>query len=65
MDQLRCLLPEYRPYSYSWNTSPVQDTETAEGLAAATYRVTVTDANGCVAEDEVIVEQPKTISLSL
>ena len=34
-------------YTYSWNTSPVQTTATATGLAAGTYNVTVTDHNGC------------------
>jgi gliding motility-associated-like protein len=46
------------PYSYSWNTIPVQDTPTATGLPAGTYTVTVTDANGCTASNEVIISQP-------
>lgn len=37
------------PYSYSWNTSPAQTTQTATGLAPGNYVVTVTDANGCEA----------------
>ncbi len=32
------------PLSYSWNTTPVQSTQTATGLASGTYVVTVTDA---------------------
>jgi gliding motility-associated-like protein len=36
------------PYAYSWSTSPVQATDTATGLAANTYVVTVTDFKGCV-----------------
>ena len=35
------------PYSYLWNTSPQQTGNTATGLAAGTYTVTVTDNNGC------------------
>jgi len=35
------------PYSYSWNTNPAQTTNTATGLAAGQYEVTVTDDNGC------------------
>ena len=35
------------PYTYSWNTNPVQNTQTATGLSAGNYSVTVTDANGC------------------
>jgi len=47
------------PYSYSWNTSPVQETAMASGLAAGTFSVTVTDANGCAAEEEVVIGQPE------
>jgi hypothetical protein len=35
------------PYTYSWNTVPVQTTGVATGLAAGTYSVTVTDKNTC------------------
>ena len=35
------------PYSYTWTTAPVQNTQTATGLGAALYQVVVTDANGC------------------
>ncbi len=37
------------PYTYSWNSTPVQTTATATGLGAGSYTVTVTDANGCTA----------------
>jgi gliding motility-associated-like protein len=46
------------PYSYSWNTIPVQDTSTATSLPAGIYIVTVTDANGCTASNNVIISQP-------
>ncbi|MBW8049972.1 MAG: T9SS type A sorting domain-containing protein [Cytophagales bacterium] len=36
------------PYTWSWNTTPVQTDSTATGLFAGTYTATVTDANGCV-----------------
>jgi gliding motility-associated-like protein len=35
------------PYIYSWNTSPVQKTDSASGLPPGTYTCAVTDANGC------------------
>lgn len=35
------------PYTYSWNTTPPQLTQTATGLAPGNYTVTVTDATGC------------------
>ena len=45
-------------YTYSWNTSPVQTTPTATGLAAGSYTVTVTDANGCQATRSFTINQP-------
>lgn len=35
------------PFTYSWNTVPVQTTATATGLCAGTYVCTITSANGC------------------
>jgi gliding motility-associated-like protein len=46
------------PYTYSWNTSPVQTSATVNNLAAGTYVVTVTDANGCSASANVNITQP-------
>ena len=46
------------PYTYSWNTSPVQTTATATGLAAGTYTVTVTDNKGCTSTSNVTITQP-------
>jgi len=34
------------PYTYQWNDAGMQMTETATGLPAGSYTVTVTDANG-------------------
>jgi gliding motility-associated-like protein len=35
------------PYTYEWNTVPVQNTQTAVNLAVGTYQVKVTDPYGC------------------
>lgn len=35
------------PYTYFWNTNPVQYTQTATGLAAGIYLATVIDADTC------------------
>jgi hypothetical protein len=35
------------PYSYSWNSIPVQTTQTATSLTAGTYTVSITDGNQC------------------
>ena len=48
-------------YSYSWNTVPVQNTETATGLLAGTYIVTVTDAKGCTDTESVTIMQPAAV----
>ncbi|HNW99220.1 MAG TPA: gliding motility-associated C-terminal domain-containing protein [Bacteroidales bacterium] len=46
-------------YTYSWNTSPVQTTQTVSNLAAGTYTVTVTDQMGCSATNSVtLIDQP-------
>lgn len=36
------------PFTYSWNTNPVQTGPTATGLAPGTYSCTITDASGCI-----------------
>lgn len=38
-------------YTYTWNSSPVQNDSILNGVAAGTYNVVLTDANGCTATD--------------
>lgn len=45
------------PYTYTWNTNPVQYNATANGLGAGTYTVTVTDANNCTSTANVTITQ--------
>jgi len=52
------------PYTFAWNTTPVQTTGSAHNLGAGTYTVTVTDANGCTVEDNVTITQPDSIAVS-
>jgi len=49
------------PYTYSWNTNPVQTTSTATALLPGTYTVTITDGNGCSLTDSVVVSFPTFI----
>ncbi|MDY0985786.1 gliding motility-associated C-terminal domain-containing protein [Flavobacterium sp. CFBP9031] len=43
------------PYTYSWDTNPVQTDATATGLKAGNYNVTVKDANLCAIVKTVII----------
>ena len=49
------------PYSYEWMNG--QTTQTATGLSAATYSVTVTDANGCEKSRFVTLNNPPAINI--
>ncbi len=50
------------PYTYSWNTAPVQNTATATGLGVGSYTCTIIDANGCVATVTVSITQPTQVT---
>ncbi|MES2284644.1 MAG: PKD domain-containing protein, partial [Bacteroidota bacterium] len=43
------------PYSYSWNTSPVQNLQLATGLPAGTYLATVVDIDSCLDTLSVVI----------
>ena len=51
------------PYSFNWDNAP--DVEDPSGLAAGTYNVTVTDANGCTKAAVATINQPTSINLSI
>ncbi len=51
------------PYVYLWSNNAV--TEDINGLAAATYDVRVTDANGCIARDTFTIAEPAAIVTSI
>ena len=50
------------PFTYSWNTAPVQNTPTASNLTAGTYTVTVTDNKGCTKTQNVTINQPPPLA---
>ncbi|MBL4753001.1 MAG: T9SS type A sorting domain-containing protein [Flavobacteriales bacterium] len=52
------------PYTYQWNTSPVQTTSSATGLITGNYTVQVTDAAGCASSDSIIIGEPSDITVS-
>ena len=50
-------------YTYSWSSAPVQTTQTATGLYAGTYSVTVIDAAGCIFSDTVVIASPTGLTV--
>src|SRR5258706_2373668 len=51
-------------FSFAWSTTPIQTTQTATGLAAGSYTVTVTDANGCTGTSTVVVNSTSSLNVS-
>ncbi len=52
------------PYTYSWNTSPVQTDTIATGLVAGSYTITVLDTNSCTANATANVIDPAILAAS-
>lgn len=51
-----------QPYTYLWSVNAAsQPTALATNLGAGTFTVTVTDANGCTADDQVSITAPTAI----
>jgi len=50
------------PYTFLWNTSPVQTTSVVTGLPIGTYSVIVTDNTNCWERDTVILTQPPALN---
>ncbi len=53
------------PYSYSWNSTPVQTNDTAFNLPAGSYQVAVTEGYGCTLYSSVTITEPAPDSLHL
>lgn len=51
------------PFTYTWNTTPLQTTATAIGLQQGSYTVTVTDATGC--SQTATVNVPGTVTAAV
>ena len=50
------------PYTYSWNTIPVQTTDTAKNLISGTYVCTIMDSTGCSTTQSVTITQPTALT---
>ena len=57
--------PGSNTFNYSWNTTPMQTTQTASNIIAGIYTCTVTDGNGCVLLTVGNVSQPNALSLTV
>jgi len=53
------------PYSFQWDDPSSQTGQTASGLAAGTYTVTITDANNCEIQESITLTQPANITGNL
>jgi len=53
------------PYTYSWNTNPIQSNAVANNLAAGTYTCTVTDSAGCVSFASATIIEPSEIIVTV
>ncbi|MBI2271400.1 MAG: SprB repeat-containing protein, partial [Bacteroidetes bacterium] len=51
------------PYSYLWNNG--QSNQTASGLIAGAYTITVTDANNCTAIESITITEPPALILTI
>ena len=51
------------PYTYTWTTAPVQNTQVANNLPAGTYSVTITDTKGCTKTNSITITQPPVIAI--
>jgi gliding motility-associated-like protein len=52
------------PYTFSWDSTPIQVDSNATNLCAGFYTVTVTDAVGCITTDTVTINT-NTLNLSI
>ncbi len=55
----------FAPYTFTWNSSPIQTTQTAVNLLPGTYTVCVIDANGCTACHSVYVDSTNCTSFAI
>ncbi len=52
------------PYTFTWNTSPVQTGTSATGLCGVNVNASVTDGLGCVAVISVSISEPSALLIS-
>jgi gliding motility-associated-like protein len=50
------------PYTYMWNTTPVQTTANASNLSAGSFQLSVTDSKGCKATAIAGISEPSALN---
>lgn len=53
------------PYDYSIDGAPAQTSATFNGLTAGTYQIDVIDDNGCVFTQNVTINEPASVAITL
>lgn len=53
------------PYSYNWNNNSLPNNSTINNLTAGVYLLSITDANGCIANNQYIITEPPTLIASI
>jgi gliding motility-associated-like protein len=53
------------PYNFSWNTTPVNNNATVTGVFPGNYVVTLTDANGCISQENVTITQQGALTTNI
>ncbi|MCZ4407339.1 choice-of-anchor L domain-containing protein [Cryomorphaceae bacterium 1068] len=53
------------PYTYSWNTDPVQSGSSINNLSPGSYTVTVTDDFGCTTDATYELTEPSALEINL
>lgn len=53
------------PYQYVWSSGTAPDDPVLDGIAAGTYALTLTDANGCVAVDSTEVVSTAALAVTV
>ncbi len=53
-------------YTYLWGSSAGSQTNaTASGLSAGTHSVTITDANNCIVDTQIVISEPPQLSVDI
>lgn len=52
------------PFTYQWNSAPVQTDLVLDNVPAGVYTITVTDGNNCTATANVNITQPQPLTLT-